>query len=477
MSVSPPSDRAVPPPFPVFLDLAGHPVLVVGDGAEAAAKCRLLMRSSAVVRLVAADPDSALREMIAAGQVHPAGADLTAAMLAGARLCVVALDDDAAAAAAVALARACGVLVNAVDRPELCDCIVPAIVDRAPVTVAIATGGVAPALARSLRGRIEQAIPPGVGALARLCRDWRARVAAALPERTARRRFWDAVVAGAEAMAALDGRMADAETALRARLQAARGAPAGPLPGRASLVGAGPGDPELLTLRAVRALQSADVILYDALIDPAVLDYARRDARRIDVGKRCGRPAPQQTAINRLILEHARKGAYVVRLKGGDPFVFGRGGEELEALRAAGIAVDIIPGVTAACAAAAGLGLPLTHRGMARSLHFITGHGADGHLPEQDWPALVAAGGTVAAYMGLRTLPELAARLIGAGLSAATPAAAVENASRRDERRVFATLAGLADALADAAITGPTLVLIGAVVALAETGEPARLVA
>ena len=477
MSASPPSDPAAPPPFPLFLDLAGRPVVVVGDGAEAAAKARLLARSGAVVRLVAAAPDAALRAMIADGRAHPAGPRLTAAVLAGARLCVVALEDDAAAAAAVALARACGVLVNAVDRPALSDGIVPAIVDRAPVTVAIATGGAAPALARSLRARIEQAIPPGVGALARLCGDWRARVAAALPGRMARRRFWDAVVAGPEAAAALDGRVAEAEAALRARLSRARGASADPPPGHASLVGAGPGDPELLTLRAVRALQSADVILYDALIDPAILDHARRDARRIDVGKRCGRPAPQQAAINRLILEHARRGAHVVRLKGGDPFVFGRGGEEVDALRAAGVAVTVIPGVTAACAAAASLGLPLTHRGLARSLHFVTGHGADGRLPEQDWPALIAAGGTIAAYMGLRTLPALAARLIGAGLPAATPAAAVENASRHDERRVFATLAGLADALARAGVTGPTLVLIGAVVGLAETGAPARLVA
>ena len=477
MFASPPPDRAVPPPFPVFLDLAGHPVVVVGDGAEAAAKSRLLIRSGAVVRLVATVPGTLLRGMIADGLVQSAGAELSASLLAGVKLCVVALEDDAAAAAAVALARRCGVLVNAVDRPAMCDCIIPAIVDRAPVTVAISTGAAAPALARFLRGRIEQAIPPGFGALARLCRDWRAVVAAALPERITRRWFWDAVVAGPEAAAALDGRIADAEAALRARLDAARGQQAAPSAGRASLVGAGPGDPELLTLRAVRALQSADVILYDALIDPAILECARRDASRIDVGKRCGRHALQQGAINRLILEHARRGAHVVRLKGGDPFVFGRGGEEAEALRSAGINVTVIPGVTAACAAAASLGVPLTHRGQARSLHFVTGHGADGHLPEQDWPALIAAGGTIAAYMSLRTLPELTARLIGAGLPGATPAAAVENASRPGERRVFATIAGLAEALGRAGVAGPTLVLIGAVVALAETGEPARLIA
>ena len=486
MSAFPPPDRAVtdpavpePAPFPLFLILAGRPVVVVGEGEEAAAKSRLLARHGAIVRIVAAAPGEAVAALIAAGQAHLAGPILTATVLAGARLCVVALDDAAAAAAAVAAARAAGVLVNAVDRPDLCDVIMPAIVDRAPVMVAIGTGGAAPALARALRGRIEQAVPPGTAALARLCRDWRAVVARALPDRAARRRFWDAVVTGPEAAAALDGRVAAAEALLRTRLDAARRAvPAGPQPGRASLVGAGPGDPELLTLRAVRALQSADVILYDALIDPAILDYARRDARRIDVGKRCGRHALQQAAINRLILAHARRGAHVVRLKGGDPFVFGRGGEELDCLRAAGVEVTVIPGVTAACAAAAGLGVPLTQRGVAGSLHFITGHGADGQLPAHDWAALATAGGTIAAYMAARTLPALAARLIAAGLPPATPAVAVEHASRPAERQVFATLAELPATLAAQAVTGPTLVLIGAVVALARHGaEPARLVA
>jgi uroporphyrin-III C-methyltransferase len=250
-----------------------------------------------------------------------------------------------------------------------------------------------------------------------------------------------------------------------------------PCLGRASLVGAGPGDPDLLTLRAVRALQGADVILYDALVDPRILDHARPEARRIDVGKRCGRHALQQAAINRLIVAHARQGRHVVRLKGGDPFVFGRGGEELESLRAAGVAVEVVPGVTAACAAAASIGVPLTHRGLARSLHFVAGHGADGSLPGHDWAALIAAGGTIVAYMGLRTLPELAAGLIGAGLPAATPAVAVENASRPDERRVFGALGDLPRRVALLGPTGPTLVMIGDVVGLAEAVEPARMIA
>ncbi len=239
-------------------------------------------------------------------------------------------------------------------------------------------------------------------------------------------------------------------------------------PGKATLVGAGPGDPDLLTLRAVKAIQSADVLLFDALIDPAILDLASPHARRIDVGKRCGRHAMQQSAINRLIVREALCGAHVVRLKGGDPFVFGRGGEELDSLRIAGVPVEVIPGVTAACAAAASLQIPLTHRDTARSLHFVTGHGSDGGVPAHDWAGLAKAGGTIAAYMAGRTLPLVAQNLLAAGMPQATPAVAVENASRANERRLFGTLADLPALLAGAGFTGPTLVLIGAVVGLAE---------
>ncbi len=239
-----------------------------------------------------------------------------------------------------------------------------------------------------------------------------------------------------------------------------------PALGSATLVGAGPGDPDLLTLRAVKAIQRADAILFDALIDPAVLDLARADARRIDVGKRCGRHALKQVAINRLIVSLAQSGAHVVRLKGGDPFVFGRGGEELESLRAAGVAVEVVPGVTAACAAAASLQIPLTHRDLARSLHFVTGHGSDNAMPAHDWRTLAASGGTIAAYMANKTFRTVAASLLEAGLPGTTPVVAVENASRPNETHIHATLATLPDLLEAARPDGPTLVLIGAVVAL-----------
>jgi uroporphyrin-III C-methyltransferase len=238
--------------------------------------------------------------------------------------------------------------------------------------------------------------------------------------------------------------------------------------GRATLVGAGPGDPDLLTLRAVKAIQRADAVLYDALIDPAILELARPDARRIDVGKRCGRHAMKQAAINRLIVTLARSGAHVVRLKGGDPFVFGRGGEELDSLREAGVPVEVVPGVTAACAAAASLQIPLTHRDVARSLHFVTGHGSDGAVPAHDWCALAAGGGTIAAYMASKTLRSVAASLIAAGLPASTPAVAVQNASRPNETHLHGNLGSLPDLLDADRPDGPTLVLIGAVVAMSK---------
>jgi uroporphyrin-III C-methyltransferase / precorrin-2 dehydrogenase / sirohydrochlorin ferrochelatase len=247
--------------------------------------------------------------------------------------------------------------------------------------------------------------------------------------------------------------------------------------GRVTLVGAGPGDPDLLTMRAVRAIQNADAILFDALIDPAVLNLSRPEARRIDVGKRCGRRAINQEKINQLIVRLALSGAQVVRLKGGDPFVFGRGGEELDSLRAAGVRVDIVPGVTAACAAAASLHVPLTYRDLARSLHFITGHSSSGVVPEYNWRALAESGGTIAAYMASKTFCDVAARLIEAGMVPSTPAVALENVSRPNETHLHGTLASLPALMAANEPAGPTLVLIGEVVALSHVLQAAAQLA
>lgn len=451
-------------PFPVFLDLSAATVLLVGGGDMAAAKLRLLLPSGAAVRLVADPVEPAMADLLDTPAVTLHRRPFAPSDLDGVRLCYVALDDADEAAAVVAVARSRGVLVNAVDRPALCDFSTPAIVRRGPVAIAIGTGGLAPSLARDLRARIEAAVPPAFGALAAFCARWRGRVTCAIRDREARRRFWDGVLDGEESAAILDRADTEAaDAAIERRLSGTR-----PHRGRATLVGAGPGDPDLLTLKALRALSRADVVLYDKLVDPRVLDLARRDARRIDVGKRCGRHSMSQEAINALLVREVQSGAHVVRLKGGDPFVFGRGGEELEALRMAGAEVEVVPGITAALAAAARLGVPLTHRGASRGLHLITAHGAEAELPAQDWRALAEGGGTLAVYMGSRTIPRVAAALLAAGMAPGTPAIAVENASLATERRIPATLGDIAAAVAAAGVQGPTLVLIGAVVALAQ---------
>ncbi len=460
--MTPVSRSEVPSPFPLFLDLEGACVLVVGGGDAAVAKLRLLLASGAVPRVVGPAPSEDLTALAEERGFALHRREFQPDDLEGARLCYVALDKGAEAV--VAAARRCGVPVNAVDQPALCDFTTPAIVQRGRIAIAISTSGVAPALARAVRAQIEAAIPQGYGALAAFCGKWRARAAEAFG-RDERRRFWDAVLGGPEAAAVLRGSEAEADALMRERLATRRTGPAG----RASLVGAGPGDPDLLTLKALRALQEADVILYDRLIGPAVLDLARRDARRIDVGKRCGRHAMSQAAINRLMLDFARDGLHVVRLKGGDPFVFGRGGEELDALLAAGIPVEVVPGVTAACAVAAGLQAPLTHRDVARSMHFVTAHGKEEGLPPHDWHALAQMGGTLAVYMGVRTLPALTRALLDAGRSSSTPAAAVENATLPNERRIRGTLATIAEVVRVAGLDGPTLVLIGEVLDVARS--------
>src|SRR5579883_1927096 len=341
--------------LPAFFALEGKRAVVAGDTQAAVWKAELLSAAGALVDVFTPAADEDMQALAAApphGRIIVHDRHWTAADIKGSAIAVADCADDAEAAAFAAAARAVGVLVNVIDRPAFCDFAFGAIVNRSPLVIGISTDGAAPVFGQAIRSKIEALIPNGFGRWAEAARKWRPRVQALALSFRGRRGFWEKFTA--RAVAAPGRELSDAD--LNALLTPGASADAGSV----VLVGAGPGDPELLTLRAVRALQSADVILYDALIDPAILDHARPDARRIDVGKRCGRPAPQQEAINRLILEHVRKGAHVVRLKGGDPLVFGRGGEELAALRAAGIETEVIPGVTAACAAAAGLGLPLT---------------------------------------------------------------------------------------------------------------------
>jgi uroporphyrin-III C-methyltransferase/precorrin-2 dehydrogenase/sirohydrochlorin ferrochelatase len=437
--------------FPLFLKLEGRPVLLVGAGSAAAAKLRLL--SSAGAR-VATAPDIPSPDAFAAVE-----------------LVFGATGNEADDRIVAEQARAAGKLVNIVDRPELSDFTMPAIVDRGDIVVAVSTHGASPVLAQRVRAAIESVLPPGLGRLAQFAQRFRAAIQARIGETAARRRFWDQVLSGPIAAAVLAG---DEKRATRDLIRAVnRGEPKAET-GRVSLVGAGPGDPELLTLRAARALREADVIVYDKLVDSAVLEYARRDARRVFVGKSKGDHTLPQHEINALLVTEAKAGRHVVRLKGGDPFVFGRGGEELDALVAAGVQVEVVPGITAATGCAAYAGFPLTHRDHASSVVFVSGHSKDGYS-DLDWRALANPRQTVVVYMGMSAAGEVAGRLIDAGLSASTPVAIVENGTRWDQRVIKGELHEAADLIRRHGVAGPALLVIGEVTRAAQAGLRAEL--
>ena len=463
--------------FPAFHKVAGRRVVVVGDGAEAAAKVRLLLETEADIRVVAAEPCAELAELIGAQSLEHAKRSFGADDLVDAVLVFAASGAHDSDAMVVAAARAANVPVNAVDMPDLCDFYTPALVNRAPVAVAITTAGAGPVLAQKLRAGIEAMLPERLGSLARLGDSFRAAADRVLPKGQPRRRFWSAFFEGGVADMALAGRTETARR-LAARLLTESGSAS---EGFVWLVGAGPGAADLLTLRAQRVLQEADVIVHDSLVPESVVAMGRRDAERIHVGKRKGRHSASQEEINAILVRQARAGRRTVRLKAGDPLVFGRAGEEMAALRNAGIGFEVVPGVTAAFAAAAEAEIALTQRGIASSLVFATGHDAAGDvLP--DWAGLALAGSTIAVYMGRSVAARVADRLMQAGLAAATPVAAIENASL-PERRHFAGALGELSSFAERGdVDGPTLILIGeaaaeGAVSLAEPLSPVRSLA
>ena len=456
--------------FPLFADLRGRRVLVVGGGEVGERKVRLLVEAGAHVELVAPEVTAALAAAVAtidprplpgAGRVTLRSASFDDSQLDDVVLAVAATDDRSVNARVAAAANSRGRLVNVVDDAELSGFIVPAIVDRSPLVIAVSTGGVAPVLARLVRERIESVLDESVGALASLFERWRSRIRAALPDVGRRRRWYEAAVRDGAAMYLRRGDVAAAERWIESSLAVA------PTPiGSVALVGAGPGDPGLLTLNALRALQEADVILHDRLVSTEVLQLARRDATRIEVGKRARGESVSQARIHELMLEHARAGRRVVRLKGGDPFVFGRGGEELECLASAGIPYEVVPGITAALACGAYAGIPLTHRDHAQSLRFVTAHDHEswGH---REWSAAAAGRQTLCLYMGVAGLGALAAGLLAHGRGAATPVAVIENGTRADQRVTLARLDELADLAARGGLASPALVVVGEVAALA----------
>ena len=457
--------------FPIFVEVGAAAPLVVGGGHLALSKARLLLKRADRVTVAAAALVDGFRSLIDEGRIeriHPA---ILWESLPGRPLMISATEDDDEDARWSELARSFGVPVNVPDRPHLSTFALGAIVDRGTVTVVIGTEGAAPVLATRLRSAIEQELHPRLGRLADIAREYRDDVAAAIAPGIGRRTFWDRVFGGEAASAILDGNEAAGRAVIESQLSGAT-AQAAPV-GRVILVGAGPGDPDLLTLKAVRALKTADVIVHDGLMGEGVLDHARREAQLISVAKAKGRHSKTQAEINALIVALAREGKTVVRLKGGDPSIFGRGGEEIDMLRASDIAVEVIPGITAATAAAASLQIPLTHRDLSRSVTFISGHAAGDGAPEFDQidlSALAHRGATLAVYMGLSTSGVLARTLIASGWSPAIPVIVASRISQAGEQRIATTLDVLADPATMLGLTGPALLIIGEVAGLDAAG-------
>jgi uroporphyrin-III C-methyltransferase/precorrin-2 dehydrogenase/sirohydrochlorin ferrochelatase len=449
--------------LPLFHKLQGGRVLVVGGGEIALRKARLLADAGAALRVVAPDVDGQLAALAREGGGEVLVRGYRADDLVGCRLVIAATDDSGLNAQVSADAQALSLPVNVVDAPALCTVIFPAIVDRSPLVVAVSSGGDAPVLARLIRAKLEAWIPSTYGELAGLAARFRDKVKALYPDVNQRRGFWETVFQGPIAERQLAGQGTEAEKLLQAMVD---GAPV-QQGGEVYLVGAGPGDPDLLTFRALRLMQQADVVLYDRLVAPAIIEMCRRDAERIYVGKRRADHAVPQDQINRLLVDLAQQGKRVLRLKGGDPFIFGRGGEEIEELAEHGIPFQVVPGITAASGCSAYGGIPLTHRDYAQSVRFVTGHLKDGtsNLP---WDDLVAPAQTLVFYMGLVGLPTICAELIRHGRAASTPAALVQQGTTRNQRVFTGTLADLPALVAQHEVHAPTLVIVGEVVRLRE---------
>jgi len=455
--------------FPLFMSLQGRRALVAGGTEAAARKVELLLSAGAQVTLIADTVVGEIAQLIDEGRISWAGRAFDEADLAGVSLVVVASCDEVLQARVSLAAQQRCLPVNVVDRPKLSSFIMPAIVDRSPITIAISTGGAAPALARRLRAEIERAMPAAIGRLARFAEVFREQVRRTLDQPRARRRFWDRVFEGRIGELALAGDEIGARRELIRLLDGTRrdtGPTAGPIAGIVHLVGAGPGDPDLLTMKAHRLLQRADVVVYDRLVSAEVLAMARRDAERIYVGKRRANHCLSQDEINHRLVALVRAGKSVVRLKGGDPFVFGRGGEEIEALARAGVTVEVVPGITAALGCAASAGIPLTHRDHAQACIFVTGHLKNGSI-DLDWPTLARPRQTVVIYMGVNSLPAITSQLVAHGLPSSTPVALIENGTTDNERRVVGTLATIERLALRAQLEGPTLCMVGEVVGLA----------
>jgi uroporphyrin-III C-methyltransferase / precorrin-2 dehydrogenase / sirohydrochlorin ferrochelatase len=449
--------------FPIFLSLKDKPCLVVGAGAVAARKIELLLKADAKITVLAPEISPAIAAMQSRHGLQILQKSFEAGDASGYTLIVSATGSRTVNAGVAEAARQQQIPVNVVDTPELCDFIFPAIVDRSPLVAAISSGGVSPVLARLLRSKVESLIPAQYGHLAQLAEKFRMPVKQQFADTNQRRIFWENVLQGSIAELVFSGQQQAAETKLLEALQQAQEHTASS--GEVYLVGAGPGDPDLLTFRALRLMQQADVVVYDRLVSPAILELVRRDAEKIYVGKQRDNHSLAQESINELLARLAKQGKRVVRLKGGDPFIFGRGGEEIETLMEQGVQFQVVPGITAANGCSSYAGIPLTHRDHAQSVTFVTGHLKDGSI-NLNWKQLAAPNQTIVIYMGLVGFEQICQALIANGCPATLPAAIVERGTTDRQRVITGTLATLPARIASLGVTPPTLIIIGSVVTL-----------
>ena len=450
--------------LPIFFKVSGRPCLVVGGGDVAARKVRQLQRAHAEVHVMTPELCDELNVMQGRGDIYyhpqPFQDDVIDAYV----LIIAATNDKRVNERISILAQASKIPVNVVDQPELCSFIMPSVVDRDPVQIAVSTGGASPVLARLLRSRLETMIPSSYGRLATLMQDFRDIVKEKMPQIQRRRRFWENILQGPIAEMLYAGQDNAAKRALENEIH---GNGDEDVSGEVYLVGAGPGDPDLLTFRALRLLQQAEVILYDRLVNPAIVELGRKDADKIFVGKESDNHALPQEEINQLLIKLAQEGKRVLRLKGGDPFIFGRGGEEIESLAEAGVSFQVVPGITAASACSTYAGIPLTHRDHAQTCVFVTGHMKDDQL-NLNWDALVRPNQTIAVYMGIKGFDVLCRNLIEQGMSKDIPAAIVQQGSLPAQKVYIGTLSTLPDIISAKEIKPPSMIIIGHVVQLHE---------
>ncbi|MEQ1636012.1 MAG: siroheme synthase CysG [Methylococcales bacterium] len=449
--------------FPLFIKLQQQPCLVIGAGEIAARKIDLLSRAGAKITVIALEFNSVILELQAKHQLEFRQKAFTPSDVTGFKLVISATDSTETNQRVADAANAQGILVNVVDSPALCSFIFPAIIDRSPIIAAISSGGASPVLARLLRARLESMIPYQYGKLAQLAENFRQQVKNAIKMPAQRRIFWENVLQGKIAELVFAGFQQQAEELLHQTIVDTASHSA--TPGAVYLVGAGPGDPDLLTFRALRLMQQADVVVYDRLVSPAVLDLVRRDATKLYVGKQRDNHSMPQDSINTLLAGLAKQGKRVVRLKGGDPFIFGRGGEEIATLMEQGINFQVVPGITAASGCATYAGIPLTHRDYAQSVTFITGHLKDGSI-DLNWSQLAAPNQTLVIYMGLTGLPNICAALIAHGAPKDLPIALIEQGTLEQQRVFTGTLQSLPEQIAALEIKPPTLIIVGMVVNL-----------